>query len=235
MKRWGIVITAFYAAFVVLLLLPAGGVLIDGTNASDFLQAYRRSLDFHKWAWPVWLYVGMLVAGQALLLFLSVDTSWRHAKPRQHIALTAAFASFFMALLVGSAVYSLDATLAGKNASYLAGGSDERVISILLAIWVGLWIFWGAVFYRYYRGSPDIVSTMVAWLLKGSVLELLVSVVCHVIVRQRGDCSAPAVTGFGIVTGIAIMLLSFGPGVLALYKKRLDAYSRPPGDTSQGK
>jgi hypothetical protein len=49
-----------------------------------------------------------------------------------------------------------------------------------------------------------------------------------VIARRRGDCSAPAVTSFGIVTGIAVMLLAFGPSVLFLYKKRLDAYTARP-------
>jgi hypothetical protein len=33
-------------------------------------------------------------------------------------------------------------------------------------------------------------------------------------------------TGFGMVTGLAIMLLCFGPAVLALYKKRLERHSK---------
>jgi hypothetical protein len=43
-------------------------------------------------------------------------------------------------------------------------------------------------------------------------------------VRRRQDCSAPLATSFGITTGIAVMLLSFGPSVLLLYKKRMEKY-----------
>lgn len=96
---------------------------------------------------------------------------------------------------------------------------------MILAACAILWLLWGVVFYRYARNSSDPVGKAVSWLLAGSVMELLVAVPCHVIVRRRHDCSAPTVTSFGIVTGIAIMLLSFGPSVLFLYKKRLDAYA----------
>jgi hypothetical protein len=56
---------------------------------------------------------------------------------------------------------------------------------------------------------------------------LLIVVPCHVVVRHRDDCSAPALTGFGIATGLAVMLLTFGPGVVFLYRKRLRRYERP--------
>ncbi|MGA3131209.1 MAG: hypothetical protein ABSD59_10435 [Terracidiphilus sp.] len=91
--------------------------------------------------------------------------------------------------------------------------------------WVILWVLWAVVFYLYFRKSGSSIARAISWLLKGSVLELLIAVPCHVIVRRRDDCSAPVATSFGIVTGIAVMLLCFGPSVLFLFKKRLDGYS----------
>jgi hypothetical protein len=84
---------------------------------------------------------------------------------------------------------------------------------------------WGIVFFRFARDSEDPITRSVSLLLRGSVLELLIAVPAHVIVRRRHDCSAPGVTSFGITSGIAIMLLAFGPSVLLLYKKRMEGYS----------
>lgn len=220
MRRWGLAITAFYAAVVLVLVLPAFLLLGFKHNATtaDIVKIY-------EW-WGTWLYAGILIAGEALLLFLSVDTSWRHARPRQHIAVTAVLASFFAAVLTWSALFSLEVVVYGDKPPPLWKGKDELFGWTVLGLWIGFWVIWGGIFYQYYRDSSNTVSRVVTWLLRGSVLELLIAVPAHVIVRQRGDCSAPAVTGFGIVTGIAIMLLCFGPGVLALYKKRLDAYSK---------
>ena len=107
----------------------------------------------------------------------------------------------------------------------IIGGWERDGWLRTIGVWAGLWLVWGIVFYRYTRGSPDAVTRAVSWLLKGSVLDLLVAAPRHIMLRHRDECSAPAVTSFGITTGIAVTLLSFGPSVLLLYKKRLDAHS----------
>ena len=214
MKRWGLVVTSFYVAAMLLLIVPGCFLLLE-------------------WIWPPWLYAGILVGGQMLLLFLSVDTSWRHAKPRQHIAVTIALASFFTAALAWFALFSIEVAIYGDRPPPLWKDQEDLFVWTALGVWIGLWIFWGGIFYHYYRDSSNIVSALVAWLLKGSVLELLIAVPAHVIVRQRGDCSAPAVTGFGIVTGIAIMLLSLEtPGGLQISACSLSPRCSPSPSSS---
>lgn len=84
------------------------------------------------------------------------------------------------------------------------------------------WMAWGGIFYRYYHNA-EVESWSRVWLrrvLKGSVLELLIAVPTHVVVRAREECCAPAVSFMGIVTGLSVMLLCFGPGVIFLYLDR---------------
>jgi hypothetical protein len=236
MRRWGIVITAFYVAILLLLLFPAGALLITEIplTGQKALDAYRKILNVHEWWWMTWLYAGILVGGQALLLFLSVDTSWRRARPRQHLAITTALAAFLMAILMFAATWSLALGIFGQNVVFELPHSpfqeSERTFVVRTAAWcAGLWALWTVIFHSYQRGTVEPVTRIVSWLLRGSVLELLIAVPAHVIVRHRNECSAPAVTSWGIVTGLAIMLLCFGPSVLALYRKKLDAYSRKDG------
>jgi hypothetical protein len=102
------------------------------------------------------------------------------------------------------------------------GGDGDSIICTLgdSAFLAGM----GPAFYRQSR-MLDKPRSMTRWLLKGSILELLIVVPCHIIVRQRGDCCAGLWTASGIATGIATMLLAFGPSVLFLYQKRLAEYA----------
>lgn len=217
MRKWGTVITAVYALILVSLLLPAAAFLVEG----KFPGIAKVLADYREWEWGVWVLIGIVVACQALLLFLSVDTSRQRLKPRAHILVSCLLTGTLWALLTGAAILSLGFGIYGDN---FGGHFIERGANVLVC-WAALWLLWTILFYLYFRNSNASITRVTSWLLKGSVLELLIAVPSHVIARRRHDCSAPVVTSFGITTGIAIMLLSFGPSVLLLYKKRLDDYA----------
>lgn len=219
MKKWGLVVTLFFIAAVVLLLVPAAALLLavgsSYASASDFAHLYRSSF--------IWTCVGVVILGEILLLWLRVDTTQRRLKPRTHILVSVVTTALFVAILTFNVIMAVGVSLRGDE---LFGRlSDYTVLLILIGEFVIPWLVWGVLFYRFWRSSSDPVTQAVAWLFRGSVLELLIAVPAHVIVRRRHDCSAPMATSFGITTGIAIMLISFGPSVLLLYKKRMETYS----------
>ncbi len=214
MRKWGIVISVLYALFVVGLLVPAAVLLVGPAEWGGFSQALRNTYG----DWFARVTITIVLGGQCLLLFLSVDTSQKRLKPRSHILLSCTLAGILTALLTFAVIGAIGV---GSQGDKFGEGTFASPF-----LFFGLsWLFWGIVFYFFLRNSSAVINEIVSWLLRGSILELLVAVPCHVIVRRRHDCSAPIVTSFGIVTGIAIMLLSFGPSVLFLYKKRLDAYA----------
>jgi len=93
-----------------------------------------------------------------------------------------------------------------------------------------------AVIFRSFAKSDDpdaLLKRIVRWLLRGSLLELLVAVPSHIIVRRRDDCCAPLGTFWGIATGISVMLLCFGPGVFFLFVERCQRLKPKPQATTK--
>jgi hypothetical protein len=219
MRRWGMLITLAYCAILVLFLLPLAAFL-NASFGSDFISTFVKDIGQAYGSLGTWIVVGIAIAGQALLLFLSVDTSFQKLKPRSHILLSCLLTAGAAALLTGAAVLCVGFGIWGDH----FGGHFFDTWFNLGYVSVTLWLIWAVVFFIYFRKPGALISKTTSWLLRGSVLELLIAVPAHVIARRRNDCSAPVATSFGIVTGIAIMLLCFGPSVLLLYKKRLDEY-----------
>jgi len=218
MRKWGIVISVVYALILLGLIVPVV-IFFSGFKFDSAAKFFAGVRDTYQ-DWFFWILAGAILVSQALLLFLSVDTSQKRLKPRTHILVSVTVGALLTALLSFAVVFSLGVAIRGDK----FGGSFFNEATNILLIWGALWLLWGILFYFYFRNSFLVVARLVSWLLKGSVLELLIAVPCHIIVRRRNDCSAPMATSFGIATGIAIMLLSFGPSVLFLYKKRLDSY-----------
>jgi tryptophan-rich sensory protein len=219
MRKWGIVVSLLYALIVLGLLVP--GMAVLGGYSSPLSQIFLNDMRDLCIEWIVWVPVAAVLCGQVARLFLSADTSQKRLKPRAHIMVSYTVTAMLFALLTFAALSSLGAAVYSDKFLDRFWPTETYVI----VAWGILWLLWGIVFFLFFRNSNVATSRLVSWLLKGSVLELLIAVPCHVIVRRRDDCSAPVATSFGIATGVAVMLLSFGPGVLLLYKKRLDAYA----------
>lgn len=113
-------------------------------------------------------------------------------------------------------------------------GTEEFFsITTVLGFLLALWLAWAFVFYHYAQtDQPDgLIRRATHWLIRASILELLVAVPSHILVRHRNDCCAPIASFWGIVTGISVMLLAFGPGVYFLFVRRIRQRQPKPAPT----
>ncbi len=202
MKRWALITVVLYVAALVLLTFPviylasAQWWARNGMDAGEVLAGYRT--------WGYWLWIGFLAAGQAALLLVADDglDAWFR------------FLTF---------------TVAGPDGSPLTGNrpvgqasQDLQALMGVLNLTLVFWVLWALLFWRHARqdAAGSILQRCVRWLLRGSILELLIAVPSHIIVRRREDCCAPAMTLVGLITGLSVMLMCFGPGVFYLFVKR---------------
>jgi hypothetical protein len=92
-----------------------------------------------------------------------------------------------------------------------------------LGLLLGMWLAWAVLFYRRY--SPDtpgsVTEAITRWLLAGSILEILVAIPSHILSRHRDECCAPGFTLLGLITGISLAVMAFGPGIFLLLAARV--------------
>lgn len=219
MRRWGVVITAVYTAILLIFILPFAIAIIE--SHSHFWAGLLSDVRDVYGLWETWAFAGVLIGGQAALLLLSVDTTVKRLKPRTHILVTLMVSGVLLLLLASAAIASAIVAIRGEDFNRFFANAAWTI-----GIVVMVWVLWGVVFHFHTRsrvgGTPTALQRATDWLFRASVLELLIAVPSHVFVRRRNECCAPIATGFGIAAGIAVMLLSFGPSVLLLYKKRVE-------------
>ncbi len=92
-----------------------------------------------------------------------------------------------------------------------------------------VWLLWSGVFWYVSRSIDPLTlnGRLYKTLLAGSVLEFLVAVPMHLIVRQRGDCCGGMLTSFGIGVGLIVTVIALGPAVFFLFFRRYkQAYAK---------
>lgn len=233
------------------LILGTARMKTTASGGKEFIfdPAPRQSIVVFQ-EWGYWLGLAVIVSAQALLLLVPVKAAERRPVARRHLLVPVITGAFLLANLLLAGVFAIIAAVAGDKMDQvfevpfgasaqiiqsipglapllarngLAPGDDFLIVAHLLGLLGIFWMIWALVFHSFAKsGDPDTLSRRITqWLLRGSILELLVAVPCHIVTRQREDCCAPIVSFWGIVTGLSVMLLSFGPGVFFLFARRI--------------
>jgi len=202
MKKWAFLTIALYLLCLSILLVPLFLLFTKG--------------DWELISWYYVFVVPVLVLVQAVLLLVPIDVALERPIARRKIAVSAIITAIPMMLLVFMFCYSVIVMLTGE----LGGDAYGWLIAIAAGV---SWLIWGWLFYRNYSSDdPDAFTKKITrWLMRGSILELIVAVPSHIISRQRDECCAPIFTMLGIATGLAIALLSFGPSIYFLFAKKI--------------
>ena len=237
MKRWAVLTVLLYALALILLTAPAALAAFANWGLKNNSFGINEALNIYA-SWGYWLWLAVLVAGQMLLLLLPINIAERRLPARRPLKIPVIVTAFFLANLVFAGIFSILCAIvtdkafdyfnlfavfqsnAGQNGQNNNSGTGTLLTMIFTVI--VFWIIWAVIFHRSARSDdPDtLLKRATCWLLRGSILELIIAVPSHVIVRRRDDCCAPIGTFWGIATGISVMLLCFGPGVFFLFVER---------------
>jgi hypothetical protein len=241
MKRWAVLTVLLYALALIVLSLPVFAVAFGNWGKepqNDIPFGFHDILDFYS-QWGYWLWLAIIVAGQALFLLLPINIAERRLPSRRKLKIPVIVTAFFLANLFIAGIFSILCAIFTDDAFEMftfvdrimghTGGNPPQFEPTTWGIWTSIaitvaifWLIW-AIIFRNFAKSDDpntLLKRSICWLLRGSILELLVAVPSHVIVRRRDDCCAPAGTFWGIATGISVMLLCFGPGVFFLFVEK---------------
>jgi hypothetical protein len=225
--KWPFVTIMLYGILFVLLLIPIVFMVFTGfgrpeTDLNDFhlndwFEFYAMLFSFSELSvLVVWAVILAIFIAQASLLIVPVRVRHQRPKKRKGILWTAIMAALLYTALLFFAGLAIMAALWGDDFS-------EPVFFILLGILPLNWIVWSIVFWMMSRSiEPEsFIRRLMYWLIGGSILELLIAVPSHIIVRHRDVCCAHGLTAAGLTTGLAVIFFAFGPGLYFLYADRI--------------
>lgn len=219
-KRWPVITVLLYALWVTAVFTPVLFCMVYWFGHPDTLDLGELTNSFrylYGEFWPFWIYCAVLIVSQMLLLIIPVRIVKRRPKPQRGMWLTAIAAGALFAIVVLGIVWSVAAAIFGDDSI------DGKILLFALIFLLVNWVVWSFIFRAFARSSDPqcYIRRLMKWLLRGTILELLVAVPSHVIIRHRDICCADCVTAAGIATGLAVMLISFGPGIYFLYAERI--------------
>jgi hypothetical protein len=196
--KWVYAVVAVYLLLLLgLLSMPLWGRLLDNSD-SDIKQFATC--------------IVVLVLCGASLMIVPVRAVASRPTNRRSIWIPIVGSGLLMAILFMFAGFALSEYADEKMDS-------AEAIPVAAAC---VWILWTGIFIpmAFAFDPTSIGMKLHRLLIAGSLMELLIAVPCHIVVRRRPDCCAGIVTGMAICVGVGVMLVSFGPSVFLLFYRR---------------
>lgn len=165
----------------------------------------------------------VLLICQILLFGIKISVTEDRPVPKRKISWTSVLMGLVMAALTFSAFMCLFLVIFTEDSP--SNESEDAFIIMLFILFFGSWLFWGYTFMAAYKENlpGEFLRKMLKKVMIGSAAELIIAVQSHIVFRNRDDCCAPIVSYFGIVTGVTVLLMAFGPGIVFMYLKRMNS------------
>src|ERR1051325_2636548 len=159
---------------------------------------------------PTAITVTLLLACEAGLILVPVRVATRRPVTKRSLWIPIIASGLFAGFVIFGGAIALG--------EYFDESMSTRTSWMAIGIGVGVWLIWSVVFalIARSRAPADVGGKLHRWLIAGSVLELLVAVPTHLVVRRRTECCAGMATLGGICIGVVVMVLGFGPSVVFL-------------------
>lgn len=207
MKRWALIVAGLYCLIILVLTVPVCAAAFKGvTTRQDLADLFG--------SWVYWIWLAVMVLGQFILLLVPVRIADRRPVSRGSIVPTILVSGLMMAGMAAGGLCAIT--------EFIFKDKIPDITWWIVGLMLLTWVVWTLIFVRMGPATPpeDVVARQCRILLKGSILELLVAVPTHIVARHRDYCCAGIMTFIGIVTGLSVMLFSFGPAVFFLFVAR---------------
>jgi len=219
-KHWPVITILLYSLWIAAVFTPVIFCVIFWLSDPGIMtleEVYYSLLIIYGAFWPFWIFCAILIISQMLLLIIPIKIVKQRPKPQRSLWFTAIAAGILFAIVMLGIIWSIIADIFGD------ASVDGKVPLVAFIFLLANWIVWSCIFRIFARNTNphSYIRRLMKWLLRGTILELLVAVPSHIIVRHKEVCCASHVTATGIATGLAVMLISFGPGIYFLYVERI--------------
>lgn len=175
------------------------------------------------------LYTLVVIACGASLMVLPVSRSTMRAPRRRAIWFPlVGSATMALALFFGMGIAAHEFAFPGASTR-----QSENALLVLHLALPAVWFGWVGLFWTLGRplDPQRFNGRLYKTLLAGSVIEMLVALQMHLVVRRRTECCAGLATGLGIGIGVIVMVIALGPAVYFLcYQRYQQTYARRHND-----